>query len=222
MSKQFELITFDCYGTLIDWEEGMRSALKGLLAKKNINLDFETLFKQYLDIEFAITAEKYRNYKEVLTISLRKTLEENGVSVEEGDDRVFADSLPSWEPFPESVEVLQCLQNKGYRLGILSNIDDDLIAGSAKKLQAKFDYIISAQQVQSYKPNPNHWKRLLEVSGLPKEKVLHVSVSYTHDLAPAIDMGFTTAWINRWKEEIGQRQKPNYESPDLNILTSIL
>lgn len=218
----FELITFDCYGTLIDWELGMKDSLQSLLDRKTLSLDVNGLLKRYGEIELEVEQESYRKYREVLSISVKRAFEERQIALRPNEERIFVDTLPLWPPFAETTEVLRKLKEKGYKLGILSNIDDDLIKPSIELMGVEFDGVITAEQVKSYKPSYAHWERMLELFKMPKGKVLHVGASYVHDIAPADELGFTTVWINRKGQQPKGPANPDYEFKTLNPLTEIL
>jgi len=215
--SQFELISFDCYGTLIDWELGMKNALRELAEKKDISIDIEEAPGKYIKIELEVEKERYRKYSEILTISLKRLLKEVELNPEE--EKIFVNTLPKWPPFPETREVLRELKNRGYKLAILSNIDEDMIKKSIDLMGIEFDCVITAEQTRSYKPSLNHWKRMLEVFKISKNRILHVAASYVHDIIPAHEMGIKTAWINRNKEK---RERIDYEFDNLKPLTEIL
>lgn len=218
--SEFSLLTFDCYGTLIDWELGMREALEGLTRKKNISLDIESSIERYVEVELEIEQGGYRKYKEVLALGVGKLFKEKGIELTPEEETIFADTIVKWPPFPETTEVLKNLKER-YKLAILSNIDDDIIRDSVSLMGVEFDAVITAEQVKSYKPSHGHWKRMLESFDIPKERILHVAASYVHDVIPAKELGFTVAWINRKGEKITGNAKPDYEFKDLRPLITI-
>ncbi|HEX3034530.1 MAG TPA: haloacid dehalogenase type II [Thermodesulfobacteriota bacterium] len=218
--SEFSLLTFDCYGTLIDWELGMRDALEGLVRKKNISLDIESSIERYVEIELEIEHGGYRKYKEVLALGVRRLFQEKAIELTTEEETIFADTIVRWPPFPETREVLRNLKER-YKLAILSNIDNDIIRHSVSLIGVEFDAIITAEQVKSYKPSHSHWKRMLEFFDIPKERILHVAASYVHDIIPAKELGFTVAWINRKDEKIKGNMKPDYEFRDLRPLIII-
>ncbi|HSE82999.1 MAG TPA: haloacid dehalogenase type II [Thermodesulfobacteriota bacterium] len=218
--SEFSLLTFDCYGTLIDWESGMRDALRGLTNKKNISIDIESSIERYVEIELEIEHGGYRKYKEVLALGVRRLFEEKGIGLTHEEETIFANTIAKWPPFPETTEVLKKLKEK-YKLAILSNIDNDIIRHSVNLIGVEFDMVITAEQVKSYKPSHGHWKRMLESFDIPKEQILHVAASYVHDVIPAKELGFTVAWINRKGEKIKGNIKPEYEFRDLRPLITI-
>jgi 2-haloacid dehalogenase len=218
----FSLITFDCYGTLIDWESGMKRALSGLLMRRNLSLDVESLTERYIEIELGIEREGYRRYNEVLMLGVRRLFEERGIGLTPQEERIFADTIIAWPPFEETTEVLKRLKEK-YRLAILSNIDDDIIRRSIDLMDVEFYAVITAEGVRSYKPSYGHWRRLIEVFNLPNNKeILHVAASYVHDIVPAKELGFRTAWINRKNEKPRGDIRPDYEFRDLRPLVDLL
>ena len=218
---RFSLITFDCYGTLIDWESGMKNALRNLTKRRNISFDIESLPERYIEIELEIEKEGYRKYKEVLGLGVRRLFEEKGIMLSSEEEKIFADSINTWPPFNETTEVLRKIKGK-YKLAILSNIDEDLIKHSIKLIGVEFDGVITAEQVKSYKPSHGHWKRMMDVFKIPKENVLHVAASYVHDIVPAKELGFRVAWINRKDEKLKGSIKPDYEFRDLRPLVSLV
>ncbi|KRT65196.1 MAG: haloacid dehalogenase, 2-haloacid dehalogenase [Candidatus Dadabacteria bacterium CSP1-2] len=218
---RFSLITFDCYGTLIDWESGMKNALRNLTKRRNISFDIESLPERYIEIELEIEKEGYRKYKEVLGLGVRRLFEEKGIMLSSEEEKIFADSINTWPPFNETTEVLRKIKEK-YKLAILSNIDEDLIKHSIKLIGVEFDGVITAEQVKSYKPSHGHWKRMMDVFKIPKENVLHVAASYVHDIVPAKELGFQAVWINRKDEKLKGSIKPDYEFRDLRPLVNFL
>ncbi|HZX14911.1 MAG TPA: haloacid dehalogenase type II [Thermodesulfobacteriota bacterium] len=218
---QLPLITFDCYGTLIDWESGMKNALRNLAKKRNLSFDIESLPQRYIEIELEIEKEGYRKYREVLELGVRRLFEEKGIKLSPEEEKIFANSIATWPPFEETTEVLRMLKEK-HELAILSNIDEDLIKYSIKLVGVEFDGVITAEQVKSHKPSHGHWKRMMDVFKIPKENVLHVASSYVHDIVPAKELGFRVAWINRKNETPKGSIKPDYEFRDLRPLVSLL
>lgn len=217
----FELVSFDMYGTLIDWELGMKNSLRAWTRKRNVSIDIERMPERYIAIELEVEQESYIKYREVLALAAKRLLSEQGIDLASDEGNIFVDSLPTWPPFPETSEVLRRLKDKGYKLAILSNIDEDLIRHSINLIGVEFDGVITAEQVKSYKPSHGHWQRMQEVFRIPKSKVLHVAASYVHDIVPAKEMGFEAAWINRKKEEPKGNIRPDYEFSDLRPLTKI-
>ena len=208
----FEVITFDCYGTLIDWEKGIRDAFS------RVGLESDATLKAYAQIEPVVEAESYRSYREVLTETAARVVKKLGNrSVRPS---FLADSLPSWKPFVDTNPALERLRRAGIRLGILSNVDDDLIAATRKHFTVDFDLVISAQQVHSYKPAHGHFVRARERIGTLRW--LHAAQSNLHDIVPANQLGIASAWINRHGQKALAGGDPTYEFHDLTGLADAM
>lgn len=194
--SSIRLITFDCYGTLIDWETGMLAGLRPLFARNGRSVSDGELLAQYGEVEAEIEAGSYLPYRQVLarTVQDMGRRLDIGISAEEGAR--FAQSLTNWEPFPDTVAGLQALATR-FKLGIISNIDDDLFAVTREKLKAPFAVVVTAQQVQSYKPSLRNFEEALRRSGLKKEEILHAAQSVYHDIVPANSFGIRNVWVNR-------------------------
>lgn len=218
----FEVLSFDCYGTLIDWESGILGALRPVLAAHRLDLTDDQILRLYAEIEPQAEKGDYVNYREVL----RRVVGELGnrlrfvPSTSELD--CLADSLGNWPPFPDTVEALRSLKTR-YKLAIVSNIDDDLFARSAKHLRVPFDYIITAQQTRSYKPSLHIFRTAIGKFDAPPQKVLHVAQSIYHDIIPAKRVGLSTVWVNRGPGATPRAEgQPDLEVPDLSRLVSII
>jgi len=220
---RFEALTFDCFGTLVDWESGILDALLPVARGHGCEAGPERLLRLYAEAESELEAGPYLPYTEVLA----RVMDRVGAALEftpEPDERGrLARTLPSWPLFPDTVMSLATLARR-YRLAIVSNVDDDLFAGVARRLAVPFDAVITAEQVRSYKPAPAHFLRALKTLRLPAERVLHVAQSRFHDIAPAGNLGFTTVWVNRRKGKEGAGATPeagampDLEVPDLQTL----
>ncbi len=219
----FEVLTFDCYGTLIDWEAGIWHALQPILTDRRLNLTRNQALELYGELESDAERGEYLAYRAVLRQVLEGFGARLGFAPTEKELQRFAESVKDWPAFPDSARALQALRRK-YRLAIISNIDDDLFAYSAQRLQAPFDWVITAQQARSYKPSLNHFRLALARIGLPKNKILHVAQSLFHDIAPAKALGWSTVWINRRHGQEGfgatppAQAQPDLEVPDLQTL----
>jgi 2-haloacid dehalogenase len=192
----FEAVTFDCYGTLIDWESGLLNALLPILASHSISLNNDELLELYGALETAEESNTYILYKDILKNVLRKIGSRFGFIPTQNELETFSLSVKDWLPFPDTVASLQKLK-KRYKLAIISNIDDDLFATSAKRLEIDFDWVITAQQVKSYKPSLQNFQSAIATIALPKNKILHAAQSLYHDIAPAKSLGLSTVWIHR-------------------------
>jgi len=193
--SRVELITFDCYGTLIDWETGMLRALR-LLFPDHPHVSDEQFLAMYGEIEAQLEAGPYLSYRTVLSRTAQEMGRRLGASLSPEDYQQFAESLKQWPPFPDTVESLQALA-RHYRLGIISNTDDDLFAASHQLLKAPFAMIVTAQQVKSYKPSLNNFQEAMRRAGVPRENILHAAQSLYHDIAPANTLGLKNVWVNR-------------------------
>lgn len=215
--EYFEVLSFDCYGTLIDWETGIISALKPLFSKNNIILKNDRILEIYAQFEPEIQKGNFHNYKYVLTKLMECFSEELGFDLEKNKSKTLVNSLQNWPPFPDAVTVLKKLKQK-YKLAIISNIDDDLFQRSNYLLQVKFDWIITAEQVKSYKPSMNNFEQAINRIAVPKEKILHIAQSIYHDIVPAKKAGLSTVWVNRRKNKIGfGATREAYAQPDLEV-----
>ena len=211
-----ELITFDCYGTLVDWNRGIAAAFRHEAAREGVKLDEARVLETYHAVEREVEASEYRPYRDVLVEVGRRVGERLGWSPEPGREAFLAESLPSWPPFPETNAALERLNTDGYRLGILSNIDDDLMAETMRHFTVAFDLIVTAQQVESYKPAPAHFDRALEEVDGDRRRLLHLAASYFHDVRPAREMGIETIWVNRADEPRPEGPEPTAEVADLD------
>lgn len=214
---QYSHLMFDCYGTLIDWERGILAAIRPVLARHGVEQSDDAILELFGELEAAAEAATYERYSAVLTTTLAGFAERLGFTLEPGEADALARSVPDWPPFPDTVEALAAL-GRHYRLVILSNIDDALFAASARHLKADFADVITAQQVGSYKPNPNNFRYALEKLGVPAGEILHVAQSLFHDIVPAKEVGLATVWVNRRHDRPGSGATPPAEAlPDLEV-----
>jgi 2-haloacid dehalogenase len=225
--EQYTVLTFDCYGTLINWEQGILSALRPLLTAHGCSVPDDDLLERFATLESAAEAGAYRPYKAILSHVVEGLGAQFHFTPTRDECNSLAASVPHWPPFGDTVAALQAL-HKRYKLAIVSNIDDDLFAHSARHLQVPFDWIITAQHAQSYKPAPRHFTLAMQRIGLPKSQLLHVAQSLYHDIAPAARLGLATVWVNR---RHGQHSAgatppahatPDLEVPDLRTLVQLL
>ena len=215
--SSFECLTFDCYGTLIDWETGILSALKPILEGHHRNLSDEGILELYAVLEVQIESGEYLPYRQVLQRVTQRLGARLSFPLYEGEATALADSLKTWPTFPDTVGALRRLAAR-YKLAIISNTDDDLFADTAKTLEVPFDHVITAQQVGSYKPSHRNFERALEIIGLPKQRVLHCAQSIYHDVVPTKQLGIANAWVNRRAgKKGGGATKGAVETPDLTV-----
>ena len=209
-----DALTFDCYGTLIDWEAGLTAAFRAVLDAHGVADHPEDVLVRFARYEAASEADTYRTYREILAHGLRGVASELGFEPTQAEVERFSRSVEDWPAFPDSTEALRRLKRR-FRLGVLTNCDDDLFAASNQRLGVEFDWVITAQQVGSYKPNERNFEVMLDRLGLPQERIVHVAQSLFHDHAPAKRLGFTTVWINRRHDRPGGGATPPAEAtPD--------
>jgi 2-haloacid dehalogenase len=208
--------TFDCYGTLIDWNAGIGGELGRLFGSG----EAPRLLGRYHELEPRVQEERYRPYSGVLETTLGRLAKHEHLDLPEEERGALVRSLPDWPPFEEVPPVLEELRERGWRLAILSNSDRDLIAASQRRLGVPFDLTVVAEDVGSYKPAHGHWRRFFELSGAEPARHVHVAASVFHDVAPATELGLTSVWINRLDEPADAR--PARTLPDLSGLPDTL
>jgi 2-haloacid dehalogenase len=202
--------TFDCYGTLIDWDGGVRAVLARVFGEERA----DEQLARYHDVEPVLEAEGSRTYREVLTDAMR----ELGAPDEHAE--ALARSLPTWRPFPEAQAALTDARARGWKLAILSNTDRDFIEASMERLGVPFELAIVASEIGSYKPAHRHWLAFFEQTGAAREQHVHVAQSHFHDIVPATELGLKSIWINRRGER--HDPPPTRELPDLTRLPDTL
>lgn len=222
----YDYLTFDCYGTLIDWERGILAALRPVLERHGQALSDDQILERFGELEAAAERGGYRRYREVLAIVMDGFAARLGFTLAPGERDTLGASVGDWPPFPDTVEALRALAAR-YRLVILSNVDDDLFAGSARHLQVAFTAVYTAQQIGSYKPDARNFRYALDRLGVPTGKVLHVAQSLFHDIVPAKEVGLATVWVNRRHDRPGfgatppAAARPDLEVPDLRTLARL-
>jgi 2-haloacid dehalogenase len=206
----FDALTFDCYGTLIDWEAGILAAFRSILPAATAGPDDEALLAEYANAEATMEAGPYRRYREIAGDAMAAVARAHGVEPTPADVARLGGSVVDWPAFPDSHDALTRLKTS-FRLGVLTNCDDDLFAASNARLGVEFDWIVTAQQVGSYKPDERNFDALtarLGADGIPKERILHVAQSLFHDHAPAQRLGFHSVWIDRRHDRPGGGATP--------------
>jgi 2-haloacid dehalogenase len=213
----FDLLTFDCYGTLIDWETGIFSVLKPLLAAHGKSIPDSELLALYGEFEAQAEAGPYRSYRDVLQSVVRKIAARLGFAVTQTEAEALADSVPAWRPWPDTVAALQQLASR-YQLAIISNIDDDLFQVTLKYLPVEFVDVTTAQQARCYKPGLEIFHLALGKTAVAKDRILHVGQSVYHDVLPAKSLGLATVWVKRPSPRTGiGAVKPAAGHPDLEV-----
>jgi 2-haloalkanoic acid dehalogenase type II len=204
----FDALTFDCYGTLIDWEAGILAALRSIPAVANV--DGEALLDEYANAEASLEAGPYRRYREIAGEAMAAVARAHGGAPSRDDVARLGGSVVDWPAFPDSHDALVRLKTR-FRLGVLTNCDDDLFAASNVRLGVEFDWIVTAQEVGSYKPDERNFAALtarLAADGVGQDRILHVAQSLFHDHAPAQRLGFRSVWIDRRHDRAGAGATP--------------
>ena len=214
---RFDVLTFDCYGTLIDWEAGILAGLRGILEPLGIDAGDDDLLERYARAEASVEAGGYLRYREVLARSAELVGRELGVQPDPAALAAFGGSVGAWPAFPDSADALARLHER-FRLAVITNCDDDLFAASNVRLGVTFDHVITAQQVGAYKPSTRNFEVAFERIGVPRERILHVAQSLFHDHVPAKGLGMTTVWIDRRHDRPGSGATPPADArPDLAV-----
>jgi 2-haloacid dehalogenase len=217
--SRFEAMTFDCYGTLINWEDGILGCLRPLLAKHGKSVDDATILQRFGEFEAKAEQGQYHTYREVLESVVRSFGEDFGFAPMHNEVRSLPDSLKNWKPWPDTIDALQELSQR-FTLCIISNVDDDLFAATQPKLEVRFDHVITAQQARAYKPSLKIFELALSRVGVPAHRILHVGQSIYHDVIPAQSLGLATVWVNRPSARAGVGAvKAAKGNPDLQVST---
>jgi 2-haloacid dehalogenase len=213
--SRFQVLTFDCYGTLIDWESGLLAALRPILAGHAAQLSDGELLETYGRHESEVESGPYRRYREVLAEVLHRIGVQLGFEPAPAELESFAGSVGDWPAFADSTAALRTLKDR-FGLAVLTNCDDDLFAQSQRRLGVDFDWVITAEQARSYKPRHRNFELAFTTIGAPRERILHVAQSLFHDHVPAKELGMTTVWIDRRSGQPGSGATPPAEAaPDL-------
>jgi 2-haloalkanoic acid dehalogenase type II len=220
MTRPFDVVTFDCYGTLIDWEDGIATAFVREAATDGIVLVPSRIIAAYHEVEPEIESEKYEPYRDVLARTALRVAHRLGWPIPAERARFLPESLPDWTPFPDTNPALVDLTAAGFRLGILSNVDDDLLEKTRTHFPVEFEIIVTAAQVRSYKPAHGHFlEARRRIGAVPW---LHAAQSWFHDVVPAHDLGIPIAWVNRKNELRSEDAEPDAEVSNLTGLADWL
>ena len=213
----FDALTFDCYGTLIDWEAGILAGLRPIIAAHGSEASDDELLEAFAASEARLEAGPYLPYRTILAASARAVAKRLGVEVTDDEAARFGGSVGDWPAFDDSTRSLKLLRRR-FKLGVLTNCDDELFAASNRRLGVDFDWVLTAQQLGAYKPNPHNFEALrerLHRDGIAAARILHVAQSLFHDHAPAKKLGFHTVWIDRRHDRPGAGATPVAEAhPD--------
>ena len=223
--NQYEWISFDCYGTLIDWETGISNAVSEVLRSHGIRICRPEILTLFADAEPKVQQSSgYLKYREVLHRVMAIIGTQLGVQLTQRDVACLANSLPDWPFFPDVVDALKTLKNR-YKLAVISNVDDDLFASTAEKLGVDFDAVVTAEQVRSYKPDLRNFRAAAERMAVDEDYWLHIAESLYHDIGPANQLGITSVWVNRTNRGGGTRRTnaiPDLVIPDLATLARMV
>lgn len=218
MTRPFDVITFDCYGTPIDWEAGITD-FRDAAAADGVSLDPAAVLHALFDTRPA--AERpYQTYREILTDTAMRVGGRLGWTISRERAAFLPERLPRWKPFPDTNNALTRLSQAGYAIGILSNVDDDLLAGTRQHIEVRFSVLVTAQAVRSYKPAPGHFTTARDRIG--NRRWLHAAQSYFHDVTPAVAHRIAVAWINRKGERPTGAARPDREFRTLTELADWL
>ncbi len=209
--------TFDCYGTLVDWNAGIAAELGRLLGESQR----ERLLSRYHEIEPRVQSEHPTwSYRQVMAAVLSQIASEAGVTLSDADKDALGRSLPRWPVFAEVPDALAEAHGRGWKLMALSNTDRDFIEASIRAIGVPFEGAVVASEIGSYKPGHRHWQAFYEVTGADRDRHVHVAQSHFHDVVPAHELGIPSIWINRLHER--GEPAPTRELPDLNGLVDVL
>ena len=206
LPKDIQFITFDCYGTLIDWETGVYEAFQKEADREGFTINRDELVPRFIEIQRKIQSGSYELYAEVLRRTAVQVAEELGWGLESSRAQLLPDSVPYWQPFRETNAQLERFAKK-YELGILSNIDDKLLGATRRHFRSDFDLVVTAQQVRSYKPDPAHFKECARRIDKRKKNWVHIASGYPTDVEPCLKSKIPVIWVNRHGYELESGQK---------------
>ena len=221
----YQWLSFDCYGTLVDWETGISTAVAEALGSHGVHKTAAEILTLFATMEpRAQTAHGFLEYRDALREVMALIGAELNLTLSDSELGCLADTLPNWPVFPDVADALTAMKSR-YRLAIISNVDDDLFAGSARAMGIDFDAVVTSQQVRAYKPDLSAFNTALELMGCDKANWLHIGESLYHDIGPANRMGIDSVWVNRPDRGGGTRQtdaKPDLEVSDLAELAGMM
>ncbi len=218
-----EVISFDCYGTLIDWKSGVLDTLVPLFDQYFLDIGQEEIIQLFSRFDRELISGEYMFYRNVLKGIMKNFSQKLNLNLNEYDLLALQDSLQSWKPFEDTVQVLKTLKNK-YRIAIISNVDNDLFEASNLLLEVKFDYVITSENCRSYKPSPTNFIQALKTFDVPANRVLHIAQSLYHDIIPTNELGVDNVWVNRYQDQppVDPLETPGRTLPDLKSLLQLL
>jgi 2-haloalkanoic acid dehalogenase type II len=203
----WDTISFDCYGTLVDWESGISQAFIDAAAQVGLEFERETIIQAYHIVEPIVEAGPFRPYREVLAETALGVADKLNWPLTPEQSGFLAESLPNWPVFEDTRQALERLKSR-FQIAILSNVDDDLLAGTIARIGVEFDWRVTAQQIQSYKPAHGHFlEAIRRLEGRP-DRLLHAAQSWFHDIIPTSELGLAAVWVNRGGEDLGEDANP--------------
>ncbi len=213
--KRFEWLSFDCYGTLVDWETGISDAVADSLVAHDIRMPRSEILNLFSEVEPQIQqGGKYLEYRRVLRRVMAMIGIRLGVQFSESEMNCLVNTIGAWPVFPDTIDALRAMKSQ-YKLAIISNVDDDLFAPSADALEVELDAVITAQQCGSYKPDHRNFQVAIERMGVEKDRWLHIAESLYHDIAPANQLGIASVWVNRGSGNETGATRPSDATPDM-------
>jgi 2-haloacid dehalogenase len=221
--NRIRLLSFDCYGTLVDWKKSVLDILEPYLEAKQVRASREAIFELFLQEDRKMTTGQFLPYREILTGIMEGIAGHLGIRTGTADRNLLSDHFDRWLPFPDTLESLKKLGER-FRLAIISNVDDDLFSVTSQLLGVEFDHIITAGQLGSYKPARIIFDAALERFQLDTGRFVHVAQSLHHDIIPANKLDWNTVWVNRYgePERTDRDEFPDLEVPDLASLVRII
>ena len=222
LPKEIRFVTFDCYGTLIDWETGVYEAFQKEADRDGFTIDRDALIPRFIEVQREIQRGSYELYAEVLRRTAVRVAEELGWQLEPSRANFLPNSVPYWQPFRETNAQLERFGKK-YETGVLSNIDDKLLGATRRNFRVDFDLVVTAQQVRSYKPDPAHFKECARRIEKRRRNWVHIASGYPTDVEPCVRQRIPVIWVNRHGEELEQGQKkPTEEVKTLRDAAKLL
>jgi 2-haloalkanoic acid dehalogenase type II len=216
---RYTYLTLDCYGTLIDWRTGIEQELRRAIG--NIPVRGQELLARYIVAEAAEEAT-YKKYREVLRRAVRSLSAEFGLEITDDAATRFAASVSRWPAFSDTGRFLRDMGALGFKRYILSNVDDDILNETISRNGLRVDGVVTAEEVGSYKPDPGHWMKFMQRSGAGKRDMLHIAQSAYHDIIPTQELGISSAWVNRYREQMPTGASPLYVTDSLAHLAEVL
>ena len=215
--ERFQWLSFDCYGTLVDWETGISDAVSDVLSSRDILMSRSEILALFAEVEPQIQqGGRYLEYRRVLRRVVAMIGIKLDVQFSESEMNCLVNTIGSWPVFPDTRDSLRSMKQR-YNLAIISNVDDDLFAPTAEVLEVELDVVVTAQQCGSYKPDHRNFDVALERMGIEKDRWLHIGESLYHDIAPANELGIASVWVNRGHGKEGGATRPTDARPDLEV-----